>query len=81
MALVAGEIVECSTACPIESTIGREQVSTALGADAVVKLLGFLVEFDAVDDIQTANEDEGDEDETYDCFKGLGHKVYLPFIF
>lgn len=73
--------MERIAACPIEGTIILEQVSTALDADAVVVLFGFFVVFDAVDDKQTANEDEGDEGETYDCFKGLGHRVYLPFIF
>ena len=73
--------MECVAACPVKSTIGLEQMPTALGADTIVKLNGFLMEFDAVDDIQATNKDEDDEDETYDCFEGLGHKVYLPFIF
>ena len=73
--------MERIAACLIESAIRLEQMPTALGADAVVKLDGFLVEFDAVDDIQATNEDEGDKDETYDGFKGLRHKVYLPFVF
>ena len=77
VALVAGEVVECNTACFIEGAIGLEQVSTAFGADAVVKLNGLFVELDAVDNKQTANEKEGDEGEAYDCFKGLGHGVYL----
>ena len=77
VALVAGEVVERSTACPIKGAIGLKQVSTALGADAVVKLNGFFVELDAIDDKQTTNEKEGDEGEAYDCFKGLGHGVYL----
>ena len=73
--------MERVAACLIESAIGLEQMPTAFGADAVVKLGGFLVAFDAIDDKQTADEDEDDEGETYDCFKGLGHKVCLPFIF
>lgn len=77
VALVTGEVVECSTACPIKGTIGLKQVSTALDADAVVKLNGFFVELDAIDDKQTTNKDEDDKGEAYDCFKGLGHGVYL----
>ena len=77
VALVAGEVVERSAACLIEGAIGLEQVSTALGADAVIKLNSFFVELDAIDDKQTTNEDEDDEGEAYDCFKGLGHGVYL----
>lgn len=73
--------MERIAACPIKGAVGLEQVSTTLGADAVVKLNSFLVEFDAVDDKQATNEDEDNEGETYDGFKGLGHKVYLPFIF
>jgi len=73
--------MERIAACLIKSTVGLEQMPTALGTDAVVKLDGFFVEFDAVDDKQTANEDKDNEGETYDCFKGLRHKVYLPFIF
>jgi hypothetical protein len=77
VALVAGEVVERITACPIKGAIGLEQVSTALGADAVVILGGFFVALNAVNNAQTANEKEDDEGEACDCFKGLGHGVYL----